>query len=489
MQKNHDFIIKNGVLKEYKGSESNIIIPENVKKIGSHGILNGAFENCFSMVSVQIPDSVTDISINAFKNCKNLISIEIPDSVKTISGISFENCKSLTSVAFCGKNIYIYPDTFKGCSSLKEISFPEGASPHISKGAIPVNVNIIYHKIEFVIKNGVLKKYNGNEKNVIIPNNVKKIGGHGFLSAHGAFENRSDIISVQIPDGVTDIAMNAFQNCTSLISIEIPKSVKSISISAFENCLSLTSVVIQGKTTSVHSDAFKNCTSLKEVFFPEGMAAYIAKGAIPENSKIIYKKHRSAFVMSQNIVKSEDFIIQDGILTDYQGNGGDIVMPSTVRKIEKTAFFNCKTLNSIVIPEGVLIISDYAFCFCTNLKSVVIPNTVSVIGKNAFSHCDHLQFVSIPNSVTSIETGAFSFCGQLESVILPEHITKIEQNAFLNCFHLKEVILMENTDISIILGVFPAGTKITIQKKQNSVCRIIYSFSPLSETELKKLSP
>ncbi len=65
---------------------------------------------------------------------------------------------------------------------------------------------------DFVIEDGVLKKYRGS-------------GG-----------------DVTIPSGVTSIGERAFWYCSGLTSAEIPKSVTSIGRRAFEGCSGLTSI-------------------------------------------------------------------------------------------------------------------------------------------------------------------------------------------------------------------------------------------------------
>lgn len=62
----------------------------------------------------------------------------------------------------------------------------------------------------FVIKNGVLEKYTGNESDVIIPDVVTKIG-------NSAFDNCYDLKSVIIPDSVTSIGDEAFENCRGFV--------------------------------------------------------------------------------------------------------------------------------------------------------------------------------------------------------------------------------------------------------------------------------
>ncbi len=51
---------------------------------------------------------------------------------------------------------------------------------------------------DFVIKNGVLKKYTGRGGNVVIPDGVTSIGDY-------AFNRCANLTSITIPDSVTSI--------------------------------------------------------------------------------------------------------------------------------------------------------------------------------------------------------------------------------------------------------------------------------------------
>ena len=60
--------------------------------------ITSALENCFSLTSVKIPNSVKKIGADAFNSCHSLTSIEIPDSVTEIGGGAFFRCSGLTSI-------------------------------------------------------------------------------------------------------------------------------------------------------------------------------------------------------------------------------------------------------------------------------------------------------------------------------------------------------------------------------------------------------
>ena len=117
---------------------------------------------------------------------------------------------------------------------------------------------------DFVIENGVLKKYKGPGGDVTIPEGVKGIGWN-------AFNGCPNLTSVTIPEGVTIIAANAFYWCTNLTSVTIPEGVKEIGRGAFEDCASLQSVIIPEGITKIGRGAFEDCASLQSVIIPESV--------------------------------------------------------------------------------------------------------------------------------------------------------------------------------------------------------------------------
>ena len=81
---------------------------------------------------------------------------------------------------------------------------------------------------------------------------------------------------------------------------------------------------------------------------------------------------------------NKDFIIENGVLIDYKGEGGDVVIPDSVTKIGSCAFWSCSGLISINIPDSVNKIGDGAFYGCSGLTSISISDSVEVIGCSAF---------------------------------------------------------------------------------------------------------
>ena len=120
--------------------------------------------------------------------------------------------------------------------------------------------------------------------------------------------------------------------------------------------------------------------------------------------------------ISQASVDDYSYTIQeDGVeITKYNGNGGDVVIPSKIdgKKVIRIgigAFSDYSSLTSVSIPDSVTDIENSAFYNCTSLTSVSIPDSVTSIGDRAFYDCNSLTSVSIPDSVTSIGAWAFGF--------------------------------------------------------------------------------
>jgi hypothetical protein len=130
--------------------------------------------------------------------------------------------------------------------------------------------------------------------NVIIPAEyngkpVTAIGSLDDISVIGVFENRANIISVQIPASVTVIGYRAF--CGSFdyetqsynmnlatVTFAAGSQLETVGSQSFQNCASLTSVTIPSNVTSIDRYAF-SCLSVTSVTF---------QGVISENNLGFY---------------------------------------------------------------------------------------------------------------------------------------------------------------------------------------------------------
>lgn len=151
-----------------------------------------------------------------------------------------------------------------------------------------------------------------------------------------------------------------------------------------------------------------------------------------------------------SVSAANEFHIENDILIEYNGSGGNVTIPYGVVDIGDWAFHNCSALTSVTIPEGVLTIGDYAFYGCGSLTNISIPSSVWSVGAHAFAGTG-LTGIAIPDSVQNIGSSAFSFCSNLENVTLPKDLKTIKSMTFSGCGNL--------TSVSIPNGVQAIGTQ------------------------------
>ena len=303
-----------------------------------------AFENCTSLTSVTIPDSVTYIGKYAFKGCTSLTSVTIPNSVTHIDKGAFEDCKSLTAVTIPDSVKSIGNEAFQGCTSLTEVTIPSS-----------------------VIDIGDLAFYKCTSLTAVtIPNSVTSIGS-------GAFWCCTSLTTVTIPNSVKDIGVWAFEDCTSLTSVTIPNSVTSIGRRTFAGCDSLTAVTIPDSMRSIGEEAFWHCNSLTTVTVPNsviGIGDRAFEGCTSLTAVTILGSWTS---------------IGEGV---FEGCTSltTVTLPGRSRGISERVFAHCESLTTVTISNSVESIGNKAFEGCTSLTTVTIPDSVTSIGEMAFGY-------------------------------------------------------------------------------------------------------
>lgn len=257
-----------------------VIIPYGVRKIGVH-----AFAYSDNLVSVDIPDSVTVIEGRAFLKCEALKEIVIPNSVTHIGGYVFDRCRALSSVTLSQELISIGDMAFSCCSSLEEIVIPEsvvsigkrafGGYSNGERVSSYINVQVTVHAYnepeyyKYTLNNGVIWQLNEIYKDYVLR---LKDTGYVLVKYNGNAKE------VSIPETfnrkpIFEIGDNAFLNCDSVEKVIISNNVKVIKSFVFRNCDNLTEIVIPSSVTEIGAYVFLECKRNITVYGDKGSEA------------------------------------------------------------------------------------------------------------------------------------------------------------------------------------------------------------------------
>lgn len=217
-----------------------------------------AFQTCFDLKSVTIPNSVTSIGEDAFWDCHALPEIILPNSITSIGARAFYRCKALTSVNIPNGITEIEERVFESCKNLTSIE---------------------------------------------IPNNVTSIGWAAFRAA--------GLTSVEIPNSVTEIGSDAF-SCANVTSLIIGSGVTYIGDGAFKSCEALESITCKAivpptKGGSIFSSEIKS-NSIPLYVPAESIEAYKAEPEWKMFMVFPISESPTAVFGTEASTQSEDFV-------------------------------------------------------------------------------------------------------------------------------------------------------------------------------------
>lgn len=169
---------------------------------------------------------------------------------------------------------------------------------------------------------------------------------------------------------------------------------------------------------------------------------------------------------------TDGFVVINNILVKYIGNDKIVKVPDGIVTIGAAAFENLRFITEVILPPSVKTIDKYAFSGCVSLKSINIPDDAFFIGEHAFEYCENLRRIELPIYFAEIDDCAFRGCLNLEYIVIPNRIRRIGKYAFEYCRNLADIdirFLFMETDINFYS--IPNGFKRNLKQTVESVAK------------------
>ncbi len=233
--------------------------------------------------------------------------------------------------------------------------------------------------------------------------------GTGMKTLPNMALSSTNIVSVDLPDGLVEIGDEAFYSCYQLTAIRFPNGLRSIGNDAFRYCGQLTgSLVFPESLETIGQNAFEGTDFRGDL-------------VIPRNIKSI---------------PSHTFC--------NAGFDGRLDLPEGIAEVGESAFSDTHFQGELKLPDSILTIQDYAFNNAGFTGPLKLPTALKQLGDCAFQGNGFTGDLEIPDGILEIPVSAFSDAAvsqQYERVILHKDVQRLKVGAFaVSSGVLKEVI-------------------------------------------------
>lgn len=182
-----EFVIAgDGILCQYTGSASEVIIPETVRQIAAGAFSASAKETDGIHVlpvlySIEIPATVHSLPAHAFEGLESTVTVKLPDTLESIGEKAFADCKNLKNLTIPNAVRYIGSNAFDNTMWINDIQSSD---------------------VSAIVGDGLLVRYRGNGKILRLDETIKAV-------CDGAISGRQILeVIFTVPDTV--INPNAF---------------------------------------------------------------------------------------------------------------------------------------------------------------------------------------------------------------------------------------------------------------------------------------
>ena len=231
------------------------------------------------------------------------------------------------------------------------------------------------------------------------------------LVGSGAFSACTCLKVVDLPDSVEELGIGAFAG-SGLESFTVPKALRTVHQGAFYKCEHLREVQLNDGLEVLGSDERPNGMCLNGVFEESGLENI----KLPSTLKVV---EANTFAKCSDL-KSVEFSeglerIEPGAF--LRSGLESVTFPQSLRVLEQATFAMCGSLKTVVLNEGLETLGTdkyntngemyYGAFSCSAVQNVHLPSTLKRIEYSAFKGCTDLKELTLPEGLEYIGKQCF----------------------------------------------------------------------------------
>lgn len=217
---------------------------------------------------------------------------------------------------------------------------------------------------------------NAKAQNVIILNNIIKIGNY-------AFDNCKALENIKLSESITTVGYFVFRGCSKLLDLTIPKGI---------------------------------------ITFPTGTNQFLGESYV------------------QNVTIAQGREVIPNYMISGARYLQSIIIPDSVITIGNYAFSNCIRLASIELPESIRTMGSYVFSGCNALKILTIPNSLINLSTTISPlNSSYITKVIFKEGKTEIPENMCRNSTSIIDIDIPSTLQTVKKNAFYGCSKLATI--------------------------------------------------
>lgn len=369
---------------------------------GLNSIPYGGFYACTNLESIYLPSTITDIGYRAFYYSLNLneMTIAVNGQVPSIDEEAFYGLAYYTDNGYA--TVYVPNGMASQYAGMNDWLDVRGSFTDITTVAsgTEFTVDSLTYKTTDDLLNAMVSGV--TSKNLFDPGIPPKVAYQGNLCTvtalgSNAFQNCTKMVSADVPYTVTVMDNYAFYGSTNLSKLRLREGLKQIGSFSLSHINGLTSLTIPASVDSILGTFVNYSDNLVDIIVEDGNTKYT------DVNGVLFSKDKKLLVAFPH-GNTSNYTVPNG--TEVIGTNSfrgasrleNVEMPTSLREIQSSAFFDDAALTSITVPHGVTTIGISAFSHCTGLTNAVLPSTLTSLGYLAFHNTLNLHSLTVKNS-------------------------------------------------------------------------------------------